>query len=151
MVRQDRNTSPLLIEHENLDDKIYARLKGMIADGQLAPGQRILQEKLARDMGVSRTPLVNALKRLAQERLVEWVSRRGIYVKQFSLKEMAQLFEVREGLEPIAARLAATRITPAEVRVVQEGVSTDSARSRPRRRCGGISSATATSIGAWWN
>jgi DNA-binding GntR family transcriptional regulator len=115
MVRQDRKSSPLLIEHENLDDKIYARLKGMIAEGRLAPGQRILQEKLARDMGVSRTPLVNALKRLAQERLVEWVSRRGIYIKQFSLTEMAQLFEVREGLEPIAARLAATRISPVEV------------------------------------
>jgi DNA-binding GntR family transcriptional regulator len=107
---------PLLIKHENLDDKIYARLKRMIADGQLSPGQRILQEKLARDMGVSRTPLVNALKRLAQERLVEWVSRRGIYVKRFSMREMAQLFEVREGLEPIAARLAATRIAPTEVR-----------------------------------
>jgi DNA-binding GntR family transcriptional regulator len=120
MVGQDRKTNPLLIEHENLDDKIYARLKGMIADGQLAPGQRILQEKLARDMGVSRTPLVNALKRLAQERLVEWVSRRGIYVKQFSLTEMAQLFEVREGLEPIAARLAATRISPAEVKAFKK-------------------------------
>jgi GntR family transcriptional regulator, rspAB operon transcriptional repressor len=126
MARQSKAASlggkgaPLLIEHENLDDKIYARLKRMIADGQLAPGQRILQEKLARDMGVSRTPLVNALKRLAQERLVEWVSRRGIYVKQFSLKEMAQLFEVREGLEPIAARLAATRISPAEVRAFKK-------------------------------
>ena len=120
MLRQDRKSSPLLIEHENLDDKIYARLKRLIADGQLTPGQRILQEKLARDMGVSRTPLVNALKRLAQERLVEWVSRRGIYVKQFSLKEMAQLFEVREGLEPIAARLAATRISPAEVRAFKK-------------------------------
>jgi DNA-binding GntR family transcriptional regulator len=116
MVRQERNPSPLLIEHENLDDKIYARLKRMVAEGELSPGQRILQERLARDMGVSRTPLVNALKRLAQERLVEWVSRRGIYVKRFSMREMAQLFEVREGLEPIAARLAATRIAPAEVR-----------------------------------
>jgi DNA-binding GntR family transcriptional regulator len=120
MVRQNRTSKPLLIEHENLDDKIYARLKRMIADGQLPPGQRILQEKLARDMGVSRTPLVNALKRLAQERLVEWVSRRGIYVKQFSLTEMAQLFEVREGLEPIAARLAAVRISPAEVKAFRE-------------------------------
>lgn len=115
MLEQGRPPSPLLIEHENLDDKIYARLKRMIADAELPPGQRILQEKLARDMGVSRTPLVNALKRLAQERLVEWVSRRGIYVKRFSLREMAQLFEVREGLEPIAARLAAVRISPAEV------------------------------------
>jgi len=116
MVRQDRKPSPLRIEHENLDDKIYNRLKQMIAEGELSPGQRILQEKLARDMGVSRTPLVNALKRLAQERLVEWVSQRGIYVKRFSMREMAQLFEVREGLEPIAARLAATRIAPAEVK-----------------------------------
>jgi DNA-binding GntR family transcriptional regulator len=71
-------------------------------------------------MGVSRTPLVNALKRLAQERLVEWVSRRGIYVKQFSLTEMAQLYEVREGLEPIAARLAATRISPVEVKAFKK-------------------------------
>jgi GntR family transcriptional regulator, rspAB operon transcriptional repressor len=66
-------------------------------------------------MGVSRTPLVNALKRLAQERLLEWLPRRGIYVRRFSAREVAQLFEVREGLEPIAARLAAPRIDPAEV------------------------------------
>jgi DNA-binding GntR family transcriptional regulator len=136
MVRQERALSPLLIEHENLDDKIYARLKRMIADGELAPGQRILQEKLARDMGVSRTPLVNALKRLAQERLVEWVSRRGIYVKQFSMREMAQLFEVREGLEPIAARLAATRIAPAEVRALKklfDGFTTTPSPAEVRR------------------
>lgn len=116
MVGQDRTIGGLRIEHQNLDDKIYSRLKRMIAEGDLQPGQRILQERLARDMGVSRTPLVNALKRLAQERLVEWVSRRGIYVKRFSLTEMAQLFEVREGLESVAVRLAATRISRAEVR-----------------------------------
>jgi DNA-binding GntR family transcriptional regulator len=112
----DREGAPsLVIEHENLDDKIYTRLKRMIAERELEPGQRILQEKLARDMGASRTPLVNALKRLAQERLVEWVPRRGIYVRRFTKREMAQLFEVREGLESIAARLAATRIDPTEV------------------------------------
>ena len=142
MARQSKTDSPkgerasLLIEHENLDDKIYARLKRMIADGQLEPGQRILQEKLARDMGVSRTPLVNALKRLAQERLVEWVSRRGIYVKRFSMREMAQLFEVREGLEPIAARLAATRIAPDEVKMFKrmfDGFSTKPSAADLRR------------------
>lgn len=131
MVGQERQANPLLIEHENLDDKIYARLKLMIADGVLPPGQRILQEKLARDMGVSRTPLVNALKRLAQERLVEWVSRRGIYVKRFSMREMAQLFEVREGLEPIAARLAAARIAPAEVRAFTKLFARFSTRPSP--------------------
>ncbi|MGE5850972.1 MAG: GntR family transcriptional regulator [Candidatus Methylomirabilota bacterium] len=107
-------SASLRIEHENLDDKIYARLKTLIAERRMLPGERILQDRLARQMGVSRTPLVNALKRLAQERLVEWVSRRGIYVKRFTKREMARLFEVREALEGLSARLAATRIDPAE-------------------------------------
>ncbi len=106
--------SSLRIEHENLDDKIYARLKALIAERRMLPGERILQDRLAREMGVSRTPLVNALKRLAQERLVEWVSRRGIYVKRFTKREMARLFEVREALEGLAARLAAPRIDGVE-------------------------------------
>lgn len=105
----------LRIEHENLDDKIYARLKALIAGRRLLPGERILQDRLAREMGVSRTPLVNALKRLAQERLVEWVSRRGIYVKRFTKREMARLFEVREALEGLSARLAAPRVDRDEV------------------------------------
>ncbi|MBI2116436.1 MAG: GntR family transcriptional regulator [candidate division NC10 bacterium] len=115
--RMPRATDPpsLRIEHENLDDKIYARLKALIAERRMLPGERILQDRLAREMGVSRTPLVNALKRLAQERLVEWVSRRGIYVKRFTKREMARLFEVREALEGLAARLAAPRIGRDEV------------------------------------
>ncbi len=110
-----RTLSSLRIEHENLDDKIFARLKALIAERRMLPGERILQDRLAREMGVSRTPLVNALKRLAQERLVEWVSRRGIYVKRFTKREMARLFEVREALEGLSARLAAPRIDSAEV------------------------------------
>jgi DNA-binding GntR family transcriptional regulator len=114
--RTPRSTAlpSLRIEHENLDDKIYARLKALIAERRMLPGERILQDRLAREMGVSRTPLVNALKRLAQERLVEWVSRRGIYVKRFTKREMARLFEVREALEGLSARLAAPRIDGVE-------------------------------------
>ncbi len=113
-------SASLRIEHENLDDKIYARLKALIAERRMLPGERILQDRLARQMGVSRTPLVNALKRLAQERLVEWVSRRGIYVKRFTKREMARLFEVREALEGLSARLAAPRIDPAEANRLME-------------------------------
>ena len=91
-----RNNS-LVIEHDNLDDKIYWRLKTMITEGDMEPGKRILQEQLARDMGVSRAPLVNALKRLAQEGLLEWLPRRAIYVKRFTPREVAQIFEVRRG------------------------------------------------------
>ncbi|MFB3817626.1 MAG: GntR family transcriptional regulator [Candidatus Methylomirabilales bacterium] len=106
--------SPLRIEHENLDLKICQRLRQMIVARELRPGQRLLQEHLARELGVSRTPLVNALKRLAQEGLVEWVSRRGIYVKRFTKREMARLFEVREALEALAARRAAERMPRGE-------------------------------------
>jgi DNA-binding GntR family transcriptional regulator len=105
----------LRIEHENLDDKIYNRLKTLITGRRLLPGERILQERLAREMGVSRTPLVNALKRLAQERVVEWVSRRGIYVRRFTKREMVRLFQVREALEGLSVRLAAPRIAREEV------------------------------------
>jgi DNA-binding GntR family transcriptional regulator len=71
---------------------------------------------MAADLGISRTPILNALKRLAQERVVDCLSRRGIYVRRFSKREMARLFEVREALEGMGVRLAAHRITPSEVR-----------------------------------
>lgn len=105
----------LAIEHENLEDKIYAQLRVLIVDRQILPGERIPVDDLAREMGVSRTPVLNALKRLSQERVVEFFSRRGVYVRRFTKQEMARLFAVREVLEGLAARLAAARIDPAEV------------------------------------
>jgi DNA-binding GntR family transcriptional regulator len=58
-------------EHENLDQKAYLILKKMIISRKLLPGDKIPQEKLAQDLGVSRTPLVSALKYLEKEKLVE--------------------------------------------------------------------------------
>ena len=66
--------------HENLDQKVYAILKKMITDRKLLPGRKIPQEKLAQDLGISRTPLVNALKYLEKEKLVEAKPRRGFFV-----------------------------------------------------------------------
>lgn len=103
------------IEHGSLEDKIYAPLRAMILTRRLAPGERIQPDRLAFELGVSRTPVLNALKRLAHEQIVEWVSRRGIYVKRYTKRELARLFEVREMLESLSARLAATRISEAEV------------------------------------
>jgi len=106
---------PIRIEHKNLDDKIYARPKTMVLERRLLPGERFLLSQLSRQMGVSRTPLVNALKRFAQQQLVEWVSRRDIYVRRFTKREMADRYEVRVALEGLAVRLAATHIHGAEV------------------------------------
>ena len=111
---------PRPIKHQNLDEMVYARVKDMLASGELEPGQRIVQENMALGLAVSRTPLVNALKRLAQEGLLEWVPRRGIYVRALGLSELVQLFEVRERLEPLAAELAATRICAREADEMQD-------------------------------
>jgi GntR family transcriptional regulator, vanillate catabolism transcriptional regulator len=98
-----------------LDDDAYLKIRAMIADGTLKPGDRIVPEQLARDMGISRTPLLGALKRLFQERIVEWRSRRGVFVRRLSPRELAQIFEVREVLEGLAARRAAENVSRSEV------------------------------------
>ncbi len=105
----------LAIPHENLEDKIYVALRRLIVERRMLPGERIPVDALAREMGVSRTPVLNALKRLGQERVVEFRSRRGVFVRRFTKREMARLFAVREVLEGLAARLAASRIARAEV------------------------------------
>lgn len=94
----------------NLDDHIYEHVKQMIANRALLPGQRIVPAELAHDMGVSRTPMLSALKRLSQERLLEWRSRRGVFVRHLSRRELALIFELREVLEGLAARRAAELI-----------------------------------------
>jgi len=102
-------------EHENLDQKAYQILKAMIIERQLLPGEKIPQEKLAEDLGISRTPLVNALKLLEQDKLVQSIPRRGFFVRLFDKPEMISIFELREVLEGLAARRAAENITDKEI------------------------------------
>jgi len=102
-------------QHENLDQKVYSILKDMIMERQLLPGQKIPQEKLARDLGISRTPLIGALKFLEQDKLVESVPRRGFFVRLFSKEEMLYIFELREVLEGLAARRAAAKISDSQI------------------------------------
>ncbi len=109
------NGSGLPPERANLDDHIYERLTAMIIDGTLLPGERIVPDQLARDMGVSRTPMLSALKRLSQERVITWRSRRGVFVRRLSKRELAMVFEVREVLEGLATRRAAMLIKPRQV------------------------------------
>jgi DNA-binding GntR family transcriptional regulator len=100
-----------MIEHSDLSYPVYLRLKEMILKGEIKPGQKLLQEKLALELGVSRTPLLKALQMLEHDYLVESVPRRGMFVKKMSEKEMNDIYDVREGIESIAVRLVAERIT----------------------------------------
>jgi len=103
------------VNHENLDHKIYKEMKSMIFGQQLKPGTKIYQEKLAETLGVSRTPVVGALKKLEQERLITAVPRRGFYVRNFSKEEMIHIFELREVLEGLAARRASERVKESHI------------------------------------
>jgi DNA-binding GntR family transcriptional regulator len=103
------------ISSTNLDEQIYDRIKIMIAEGLLLPGERIVPEQLARTMGTSRTPILAALKRLSQAQVVEWRSRHGVFVRRLSRRELAMVYEVRELLEGLSARRAATVITPSQL------------------------------------
>jgi DNA-binding GntR family transcriptional regulator len=95
----------------SLADKAYQEIRGLIVSLELAPGAVIDERELIERLGIGRTPVREALRRLAQERLVEVYPRRGMFVTGVDVRELARLSEVREVLEPEAARLAAERAT----------------------------------------
>ena len=99
---------------ESLADKAYHAIRGLIVSLELAPGAVIEERNLIERLGIGRTPVREALRRLAQERLVEVYPRRGMFVTGVDVRELARLSEVRVVLEPEAARLAAERATDAD-------------------------------------
>jgi DNA-binding GntR family transcriptional regulator len=90
-------------------DQVHAELLERIVAGELRPGARLRQEALAEELGVSRTPLREALARLVSEGLVEFVPNRGATVARRDFSDMEQAWRARLVIEPGAARLAAER------------------------------------------
>jgi DNA-binding GntR family transcriptional regulator len=95
----------------SLADKAYHEIRSLIVSLELAPGALIDERELIERLEIGRTPVREALRRLAHERLVEVYPRRGMFVTGVDVRELARLSEVRELLEPEAARLAAERAT----------------------------------------
>ena len=98
----------------SLADKAYHAIRGLIVTLELAPGAVIDERELVERLGMSRTPVREALRRLAQERLVEVYPRRGMFVTGVAVRQLARLSEVRAVLEPEAARWAAERASESE-------------------------------------
>jgi DNA-binding GntR family transcriptional regulator len=98
----------------SLADQAYSAIRDLIVTLELEPGAVINERELIERIGIGRTPVREALRRLAQERLVEVFPRRGMFVTGVDVRELARLSEVRAVLEPEAARLAAERATDAE-------------------------------------
>jgi DNA-binding GntR family transcriptional regulator len=103
-----------VLQTESLAERAYAGIRHLIVSLELAPGAVIEERALMERLGIGRTPVREALRRLAQERLVEVYPRRGMFVTGVDVRELARLSEVREVLEPEAARLAAARATDAD-------------------------------------
>jgi DNA-binding GntR family transcriptional regulator len=90
-------------------------IREAIIDGRLAPGRRLKEEELARELGMSRTPVREALLMLQSEGLVESLPRRGAFVRSYAVDELDEMYQLRAVLEGYAARRAATRISPEDV------------------------------------
>jgi DNA-binding GntR family transcriptional regulator len=87
----------------------------MIINGELRPGQKLIQDTLAERLGISRTPLLAAFSRLEQENLVVTIPRRGVYVKQYTDRELLDICNIRIRLESLGAREAALAATPEDI------------------------------------
>jgi len=98
----------------SLRDLAYARLREALLDGRLAAGSRINERTLATTLGVSTTPIKDALRRLESEGLVVTLPRRGTYVATLDPEDTHELVMLRVALEGTAARLAAERVGPDE-------------------------------------
>jgi len=96
---------------QSLTDRAYAELEEMIVTLKLAPGTGVSEAELSNHLGIGRTPIREALQRLARERLVVILPRRGIIVSDINVGRQLRLHEVRRELERLIARTAARRAT----------------------------------------
>lgn len=83
----------------------YKKVKAMIIAKKLVPGKKIVQDKLAEDLGISRTPLRTALLRLESENLIQSIPRKGVVVREFNNNEVIEIYDCRIALESTAVRL----------------------------------------------
>jgi DNA-binding GntR family transcriptional regulator len=104
-----------MITHSDLSYPVYKKIREMILKNELKPGEKLLQEKLAAQLGVSRTPLLKALQMLEHEFLIESIPRRGMFVKKLAINEMNEIYEVREAFECMAVKLTIRKLTPAKL------------------------------------
>lgn len=104
-----------LDSYKPLRELVFESIREAIIGGQLPPGERLMEIQLAEEMGVSRTPVREAIRKLELEGLVVMIPRKGAYVSGLSMKDISDVFEIRGALEGLAAELASERITDEEL------------------------------------
>lgn len=118
-------------------ESVYLAIRAALHDGLLKPGQRLLEVEVANWLGVSRTPVREALHRLETAGLVEFAGRRGVIIAQLDQQRVIQLYAMREVLEGTAARFAAQHASDFEIRTLRRLVEAqgekDDAKEAARR------------------
>lgn len=106
--------------HRRLSETAYQSLRGAISSGRFRPGDRLLEGALAASLGISRTPLREAMQRLEAEGVLTAAPRRGLVVTEIERNEIALLYAVREVLEGLAGRMAAQHASSDEIDAMRE-------------------------------
>jgi len=104
-----------LDNYKPLREVVFKSIRGAILSGVLKPGERLMEVQLAEKLGVSRTPVREAIRKLELEGLIIMMPRKGAYVADLSIKDITDVLEIRAALEGLASGLAALRITDEEI------------------------------------
>ncbi len=108
-----------LQNYKPLREIVFESIREAIIEGRLKPGERVMEIQLAEKLGVSRTPVREAIRKLELEGLLIMEPRKGAYVADVSLKDIVEVLEVRASLEGLAASLAARRASEEEIEVLR--------------------------------
>ncbi|MEA1961167.1 MAG: GntR family transcriptional regulator [Bacillota bacterium] len=111
-----------LDSYKPLRELVLEAIREAIITEKLQPQERLMEIQLAEELGVSRTPVREALRKLELEGFIVMVPRKGAYVADLSLKDIADVFEIRAALEGLAAGLAAERITDEEIEEMERSL-----------------------------
>ena len=103
-------------DYKPLRDLVFENLREAILKGDLNPGDRLMEVQLANKLGVSRTPVREAIRKLELEGLVIMLPRKGAYVADMSLKDIIEVLEIRASLEGLAAYLASERMSDENIK-----------------------------------
>lgn len=105
--------------YQPLRDVIFETLRKAIINGDIKPGERLMEVALAEQMGVSRTPVREAIRRLEAEGLVTMIPRKGTHVSEVTVKDIMDVLEVRAALDRLATGLATKNIKPNHIKTIE--------------------------------
>jgi len=111
------------VQHRTAADAIYWTLRDAIRKGMIAPGSRLIEEEIASELEISRTPVREAFRRLQSEQLLEKATKRGLVVPILTLDDLIEIFEIEELIFGLIARKAAQYMSETELELLKECVT----------------------------